>query len=58
MDHLDWRKSSRSSAGSDAACVEIARLPQTTSVRDSKNPATGILTFPTAPWASFLSTLV
>jgi Domain of unknown function (DUF397) len=57
VDHLEWRKSSRSSNGSNAGCVEIARLPETTSIRDSKSPAAGTLTFPTAPWQAFLTRL-
>ncbi|TYB42910.1 DUF397 domain-containing protein [Actinomadura chibensis] len=32
-----WRKSSRSS-GNGGACVELARLPQSIAIRDSKNP--------------------
>jgi Domain of unknown function (DUF397) len=57
MEHLTWRKSSHSSGGSNAGCVEIARLTETTSIRDSKNPGAGTLTFPAAPWNTFLTTL-
>ncbi|CAM3387469.1 DUF397 domain-containing protein [Kibdelosporangium persicum] len=52
---LTWRKSSRSSAQTNASCVEIARLPHGSAVRDSKNPTAGILTFPAAHWQDFLS---
>ncbi|MET0237096.1 MAG: DUF397 domain-containing protein [Kibdelosporangium sp.] len=73
---LTWRKSSRSGAGGNAACVELACMPwhmsgyssggangacvevaspaAATAVRDSKAPASGVLTFPAAPWAAFL----
>ncbi|MET0135876.1 MAG: DUF397 domain-containing protein, partial [Kibdelosporangium sp.] len=43
---LTWRKSRHSSTGSNADCVEIARTSQAAAVRDSKNPAAGMLTFP------------
>ncbi|WP_312872904.1 DUF397 domain-containing protein [Kibdelosporangium persicum] len=57
VDSLDWRKSSRSTSGSDAGCVEVAQLPRLAAVRDSKNPEAGVLTFPAAPWATFLAAL-
>lgn len=51
-----WRKSSRSTAATNANCVEIARAGAAVGVRDSKNKATP-LTFPAVRWASFLRSL-
>lgn len=52
-----WRKSSRSGGqGSDDSCVELARAGTVTGVRDSRNPAGGMLTFPAPGWRSFLAT--
>jgi hypothetical protein len=53
---LAWRKSSHSGAGTDGECVEVASLPLTTAVRDSKNPS-ATLTFPADPWRAFLTDL-
>lgn len=55
MDHSDltWRKSSRSGNGGEDNCVEVAWLPATTAVRDSKNPAADHLQFPTSAWTAF-----
>ncbi|GAA2081307.1 DUF397 domain-containing protein [Actinomadura alba] len=39
-----WRKSSRSEGGTSGQCVEVARLPHSMGVRDSKSPTTGHLT--------------
>jgi hypothetical protein len=57
VDHtgLTWRKSSRSGTGTNGSCVEVARLPHATAVRDSKNPSAGILTFTSDPWRAFLT---
>ncbi|WP_067464850.1 DUF397 domain-containing protein [Nocardia amamiensis] len=49
-----WFKSTRSSAGSD--CVEIAHLDSGhVGVRDSKNPADGVLVFTPSEWDAFVS---
>ncbi|MFE0020069.1 DUF397 domain-containing protein [Amycolatopsis sp. NPDC059021] len=51
-----WMKSSYSNGGT-GECVEIAVLPARIAVRDSKAPASGALTFPSAAWHSFLSSV-
>lgn len=50
-----WRKSTRSNAGSNGACVEVAPLGPHTAIRDSKNPHGPALVLPTPTWASFLT---
>jgi Domain of unknown function (DUF397) len=40
----EWRKSSRSSGFENSDCVEVARLPESIGMRDSKNPGGGHLT--------------
>ncbi|MCP2165705.1 DUF397 domain-containing protein [Goodfellowiella coeruleoviolacea] len=51
-----WRKSSHSGQGG-GDCVEVALTADTSRVRDSKNPDGPHLTFPTAAWHTFLTTL-
>jgi len=51
--HRSWRKSSYSSAGGPE-CVEIALAVTQAAVRDSKNHATGVLTFASAEWSRFV----
>jgi Domain of unknown function (DUF397) len=50
-----WRKSSRSSAGNNANCVEVAYTGPAAGVRDSKNPTGPMLVLPTAAWTTFVS---
>jgi Domain of unknown function (DUF397) len=48
-----WRKSSYSSNSGN--CVEVAaNLPGVVAVRDSKNPAGGVLVLSPTEWAAFL----
>ncbi|MEW2221012.1 toxin [Streptomyces qinglanensis] len=54
-----WRKSSYSN-GSGGECVEVAveTVDASVPVRDTKTAPHGpVLTFPTAQWAHFISTL-
>lgn len=46
-----WRKSSHS--GDEGACVEMAVVPGTVAVRDSKDPAGPALLFAPAAWVAF-----
>jgi len=48
-----WRKSSRSSNGGNANCVEIALTGVTAAVRDSKNPTGPTISLP--DWSGFLA---
>ncbi|EHK87913.1 DUF397 domain-containing protein [Saccharomonospora azurea] len=50
---LEWRKSSYSGGGND--CVEIAFTDDGAAVRDSKNPAGGVLTLSGREWQAFLA---
>ncbi|WP_460068603.1 DUF397 domain-containing protein [Streptomyces sp. YKOK-I1] len=54
----NWRKSSYSGEGDGNACVEIATTPTHTSVRDTKAPAGGTLTFPAEAFGTFLAGLL
>lgn len=49
-----WRKSSYST---NLECVEVALSPETTAVRDSKDPRGPHLTVPAQQWQHFLSDL-
>jgi hypothetical protein len=58
MDTFDnWRKSSYSGPGDGDSCVEIATSPTHIAVRDSKDPAVGVLAFPAGSFASFIEAL-
>ncbi|SCL20257.1 DUF397 domain-containing protein [Micromonospora inyonensis] len=46
-----WRKSSHS--GDEGACVEMAVVPGTVAVRDSKDPDGPVLLFPPTVWTAF-----
>ncbi|GAA1220193.1 DUF397 domain-containing protein [Prauserella alba] len=50
---LAWRKSSYSGGGND--CVEVAFTPGGTAVRDSKNPAGGMLRMTASEWDVLLT---
>ncbi|GAA3815282.1 hypothetical protein GCM10022403_056080 [Streptomyces coacervatus] len=56
LSSVAWRKSSYSDE-EGADCVEIADLPGTVPVRDSKNPAGPILLVPTPAWTAFIGGL-
>jgi Domain of unknown function (DUF397) len=47
-----WRKSTRS--GGAGECVEVAELPTSIAVRDSKNPDGPVLRFGTDAWRDFI----
>ena len=53
---IQWRKSSFS--GTNADCVELARAPRLTAVRDSKNPAGPVLAFPAAAFAEAVRSVI
>jgi uncharacterized protein DUF397 len=50
-----WRKSSFSATQGN--CVEVAPAPAEIRVRDTKDRASGSLTFTATPWRAFLATL-
>jgi hypothetical protein len=54
---VTWRKSSRSGDGNNDNCVELAAAADAVAVRDSKNPAGPVLTWPTSTWRGFLDQL-
>lgn len=53
----NWRKSSYSGPDDGNDCVEIANSPTRITIRDSKDPAFGILTFPAETFAPFIEAL-
>ncbi|GLY21097.1 DUF397 domain-containing protein [Micromonospora sp. NBRC 101691] len=46
-----WRKSSHS--GDEGACVEMAVVPRTVAIRDSKDPDGPVLLFSRSAWTAF-----
>jgi hypothetical protein len=55
MSALVWRKSSRSSNGNNANCVEVALTAAVARVRDSKNPQGRVLVLPANAWTTFVT---
>lgn len=51
----EWRKSSRSM--NQGACVEVALGGGRVSVRDSKDPASAVLTVASRQWTAFVHRL-
>ncbi|MEV4345139.1 DUF397 domain-containing protein [Actinoplanes sp. NPDC049596] len=51
--NLTWRKSTRS--GAAGHCVEVANVPSTVLVRDSKNTAGPVLAFSDPDWSGFIA---
>ena len=49
---VSWRKSSYS-GGNGGNCIQVAGLPGTIAVRDSKDPDGPALLFTAAQWAAF-----
>ena len=57
LEDARWHRSSRSSDGGNANCVEVALVKSGAAVRDSKNPDGPVLTIPLMCWVAFLGTL-
>lgn len=56
LGHAEWRKSSRSNDGDeDQECVEVAFVPGTVGVRDSKKPEAGALVVSEQTWRAALA---
>lgn len=54
MSDVTWRKSRRSDE-EGGNCVEIAKLPNTVGIRDSKRPASGNLAVTTRAFSKFVT---
>jgi hypothetical protein len=52
-----WQKSSRTGGGQGGQCVEIARIKQSTAIRDSKNITGGILIFQSGGFEALTTSL-
>ncbi|MET9293871.1 DUF397 domain-containing protein [Streptomyces sp. NPDC003077] len=52
---LEWIKSSHSSSAPDSDCIEVAAIPGTVHVRDSKNADGPHLAFAAPAWAEFVA---
>ncbi|MEU4735223.1 MULTISPECIES: DUF397 domain-containing protein [Streptomyces] len=52
---LEWHKSSYSSSGNEATCVEVAETPGTVHVRDSKDTDGPRLAVGPRAWAGFVA---
>ncbi|MCX4388829.1 DUF397 domain-containing protein [Micromonospora peucetia] len=55
MERNAWRKSSRS--GNNGQCVEVRDRGAQVDVRDSKDPAAGMLSFEAPAWIAFTGSL-
>ncbi|WP_078913958.1 DUF397 domain-containing protein [Streptomyces sp. NRRL S-37] len=52
-----WQRASHSGSGDGNNCVEIARSPARTAIRDSKHPTHGPLSFPSPAFNAFVEAL-
>jgi hypothetical protein len=52
LSNAAWRKSTRSTQSGE--CVEVATVPGVVAVRDSKNPAGGVLAFDRSDFADLV----
>ncbi|WP_073932870.1 DUF397 domain-containing protein [Streptomyces sp. CB02400] len=52
-----WQRSSYSGSGDGNNCVEIARSPTRTAIRDSKHPTHAPLSFPSPAFNTFVEAL-
>jgi hypothetical protein len=50
-----WVKSNYSTGGQGSDCVKVALVCPAIAVRDSKNPADGVLGVPVTSWRAFLA---
>lgn len=53
----NWQRSTFSGGGEGNNCVEIANRHTRIAIRDSKAPADGTLSFPTAAFTAFVDAL-
>ncbi|MGA4849408.1 DUF397 domain-containing protein [Streptomyces sp. G5(2025)] len=58
LGNVIWRKSSYSGGGSSGGdCVEVACLPHTTAIRDSKHPGGPALAITATAWDGFITAI-